>query len=100
MNKLELILASNSKQRKDILDMVGFDYEIIKSPKEEKSNQTEPHKYVEEISYNKVLSVSKLLNKKAIIIAADTIVVMNDKIYEKVNFSSLFLCLFNLCRLQ
>ena len=80
---MRLILASGSKQRKDIFDLIGLKYEIIKSTVEEKSNKTKPEEYVMELSKNKANSVSDQIQDKAIIIAADTVIYMNGKIYEK-----------------
>lgn len=82
-DKMKLILASGSKQRKDIFDMIGLKYEVITSLDEEKSSATNPETYVKELSKGKADSVEKQLNEKAIIIAADTVIYMNGKIYEK-----------------
>ena len=73
---MRIILASASKQRQDIFD-------VITSDVPEESNQTEPDKYVEELSLNKAKSVKKQIKDKAIIISADTIIYSNNKIYEK-----------------
>jgi len=80
---MKLILASGSKQRKDIFDMIGLKYEIVKSLEEEKSSATEPELYVKELSKIKANSVATQISEKSIIIAADSIVYMNNKIYEK-----------------
>lgn len=80
---MKIILASSSKQRQDIFNMVGLKYDVIVSTVEEESEAKEPGKYVEELSLNKAKSVSEQINEKAIIISADTIVYCNDKIYEK-----------------
>ena len=80
---MKLILASKSKQRKDIFDMIGLKYEVVESLAEEKSSATEPEIYVKELSKGKADSVEKQIKEKAIIIAADTIIYMNNKIYEK-----------------
>ena len=80
---MKLILASGSKQRKDIFDMIGLKYEVIKSLEEEKSTQKDPNLYVKELSKKKADSVEKQIKEKAIIIAADTIIYMNNKIHEK-----------------
>lgn len=82
-DKMKLILASGSKQRKDIFDMIGLKYEVVTSLEEEKSSATNPETYVKELSKGKADSVEKQLNEKAIIIAADTVIYMNGKIYEK-----------------
>lgn len=80
---IKLILASGSKQRKDIFDMIGFKYEVIKSIEEENSNAIEPNEYVKELSKIKADSVAKQIKEKAIIISADSVIYMNNKIYEK-----------------
>lgn len=80
---MRIILASASKQRQDIFNMIGLKYDVITSDVLEESNQTEPDKYVEELSLNKAKSVKKKIKDKAIIISADTIIYSNNKIYEK-----------------
>ena len=80
---MRIILASASKQRQDIFNMIGVKYDVIISDVPEESNQTEPDKYVEELSLNKAKSVKKQIKDKAIIISADTIIYSNNKIYEK-----------------
>lgn len=80
---MNLILASSSKNRQDIFNMVGLKYKVIKSSIEEHSNETEPTQYVIDLSKNKANSVANQINEKAIIISADTIIYMNGKIFEK-----------------
>lgn len=80
---MRIILASSSKQRQDILKMIGLKYDVITSDVDEKSNENKPDKYVEELSLNKAKSVCNQINDKAIIIAADTIIYFNNKKYEK-----------------
>jgi septum formation protein len=81
--EMRIILASSSKQRQDIFNMIGIKYDVVTSNVDEKSNQTEPNKYVEELSLNKAKSVSNQISDKAIIIAADTVIYSNNKKYEK-----------------
>lgn len=80
---MKLILASTSKQRQDILKMIGLKYEVVKSLVEEESLETDPEKYVKELSRNKARSVESQIKEKAIIVAADTVIYMDGKIYEK-----------------
>lgn len=80
---MEIILASSSKQRQDIFNIIGLKYKVVTSNIEEYSNKLEPDKYVEELSLNKAISVSKQIDYKAIIIAADTIIYSKGKKYEK-----------------
>ena len=80
---MKLVLASTSKQRQDIFDMIGFKYEVVTSLVDEESNETDPVRYVKELSRNKANSVKEQLKEKAIIIAADEVICLDDKIYEK-----------------
>lgn len=80
---MKIVLASSSKQRQDILDMIGLKYEVVTSDVDENSNKLEPDKYVEELSYIKAKSVSEKINDKTIIVAADTIIYFNNKKFEK-----------------
>lgn len=80
---MKLILASGSKQRQDIFNMIGWKYEVVKSLVEEKSLANDPKRYVEELSRNKANSVALQINEKAVIVAADTVIYMDEKIYEK-----------------
>lgn len=66
METKKIILASGSKQRKDIFDMIGFKYEVIKSTEEENSNAIEPNEYVKELSKIKADSVAKQIKEKFI----------------------------------
>ena len=80
---MRLILASNSKLRKNIFDMIGWKYEIIPSTAEEKSSSTSPDQYVADLSKDKADSVASQINDKAIIISADTIIYMYNEKFEK-----------------
>lgn len=80
---MRLILASSSKQRQDIFKMIGWKYEVITSKEEEKSSKENPNEYVEELSKIKADSVEKQIEGKALIVAADSIIYMNGKKYEK-----------------
>ena len=80
---MKLILASNSKTRKDIFDMVGWKYEVITSNIEENSNSTDPKQYVIDLSKDKANSVASQITDKALIISADSIIYMDNKKFEK-----------------
>ena len=83
VDKMKIILASGSKQRRDICDYIGLKYEIIKSNIEEKSNYKIPNKYVMDLSRQKGMNVKNKINDKCLIISCDTIIYMNGKKYEK-----------------
>ena len=78
---MEIILASSSKQRQEILEMIGLKYKVVTSDIDEISTKEKPDEYVEELSLNKAKSVATKISDKAIIIAADTIIYYKNKIY-------------------
>lgn len=80
---MRLILASNSRMRKAIFDMIGWEYEVITSKEEEKSDAKDPKQYVIDLSKDKAASVASQVEGKAIIVAADSIAYMNNKKFEK-----------------
>lgn len=81
---MKIILASNSKTRKKILDSLNIKYDVIVSDKEEIANDSDPRKYVEELSKIKANCVSeKTEYNDVIIIAADSIIYKDGKIYQK-----------------
>lgn len=80
---MKLILASSSKPRQDIFKNIGWKYEVVKSLVEEKSDASKPDEYVKDLSRNKANSVASQINEKALIVAADSVIYMDGKIYEK-----------------
>ena len=76
-----IILASNSPRRAEILRDLGIDFEKKTVPTEEKTKAIEPRKMVLDIAYKKGIEVYKE-NKNTIVISADTIV-YKDKVYTK-----------------
>lgn len=80
---MRLILASNSSVRKSIFDMIGWKYEVIPSNIEEKSSSISLEQYVIDLSRDKANSVASQINDKALIVAADTIIYMNNEKFEK-----------------
>jgi len=80
---MRLILASNSKTRKDIFDMIGWKYEVLTSQVDEKSSSTNPEQYVIDLSKDKANSVASQIQDKALIISADSIIYMDGKKFEK-----------------
>lgn len=76
-----IILASNSPRRAEILHDLGINFEKKVIPTEEKTKAIEPRKMVLDIAYKKGIEVYKE-NKNSIVISADTIV-YKDKVYTK-----------------
>lgn len=77
-----IILASSSPRRKEIMDMIGLNYQIIKSDFDEKS--------INIYNYQRPLILSKLKGDYVyknhlndLVLSFDTIVYYNGKIFEK-----------------
>ena len=80
----KIILGSSSPRRADILKKLKLDYEIIPSEYVEPHEQTDfSYSFVEDLAYNKALDVAKRQNTEALVIGADTIVVVDNKILGK-----------------
>lgn len=80
----KIILGSSSPRRADILKKLKLDFVIIPSSYVEPHDQTDfSYDYVENLAYNKALYVAKETSEKALIIGADTIVVINNNILGK-----------------
>ena len=70
----QIILASGSPRRKEILKQAGLNFKVIPSKKEEITSFTEPEKIVEELAFIKADDIKTQAPKNSIIIGADTIV--------------------------
>ena len=79
---MKLILASNSRTRKEILDKVGLKYEVCPSNIEEHSIETDPKEYVMDLSRQKGLAVASSVSE-GVILSADSIIYIDDKKLEK-----------------
>ena len=79
---MKLILASNSRTRKEVLDKVGLIYDVIPSNIEEYSDKTDPKEYVMDLSRQKAEAIAKDL-KEGVILSADSIIYIDDKKLEK-----------------
>ena len=79
---MKLILASNSKWRKKLINMAGFECEAIPSNVSEDIEFTSPDEYVKELSRRKAKEVAGRLSE-GIVISADTIGYMDNEKFEK-----------------
>ena len=85
---MEFILASASPRRKELLEALGLKFKVIVGDADEDSISPEGIPvsiYVQELSLLKAAQTAKLVlkNKKAIIIAADTVVTLDGKVLGK-----------------
>jgi septum formation protein len=86
-NKYQVILASGSPRRKELLSWLEIPFEIISSNVEEITEKVEPHEVAEDLAALKGRDVFAKLDKdkykNPLIISSDTIVTLGDKIYGK-----------------
>ena len=81
---MRIILASKSPRRKELLDELNLDYEIIVSNEEEKFDQTLSIKeQVKSVAKQKAKHVFDNTQGNRVVIGADTIVVKNNEIFGK-----------------
>ena len=78
---MEIILASNSPRRKEILESLGYTFRIAPSDIDENINLT-GELLVCELAKRKALRIFEY-NKNSIVIGSDTIVYFNNKVYNK-----------------
>ena len=80
----KLILASNSPRRKQIMTEAGFEFEVIPSNYEEK-RETDSFSYeiIEDLATQKALDVVRRVDNDKVVIGADTVVVLDNKILGK-----------------
>lgn len=80
----KIILASNSPRRKKILTDLGLEFEVIPSNYEEKL-ETDVFSYdlIEDLATQKACDVVNRVGKDEIVLGADTVVVLHNKILGK-----------------
>lgn len=87
MNNIKIILASASPRRKELLTQIGVKFEIMISDKETDIDSSNPVKACEKQAMQKALDIEEKAALKYredyIIIAADTIVALEDTILGK-----------------
>lgn len=83
---MKIILASASPRRKELLQQIGWDFQIQVSDVVEIITKKIPHEIVEELSYQKAIHVrAQIINQEEdfCIIGADTIVASGERILGK-----------------
>ena len=90
MNKnIDLILASASPRRSEILTSLGIDFRVLVSDADENSNATDAGKHVEDIARAKCEAVANslggvdALKDSTMVLAADTLVVLDGEFMGK-----------------
>ncbi len=76
-----LILASNSPRRKELLDMLGYEFVVRASDCDETTNITDPAEFVKELSKRKAKAID--FSEEDTVIGSDTVVAIDGKILGK-----------------
>ena len=80
----KIVLASSSPRRADIMTKMKVKFEIIPSPYiEDHTTTVFSYEFIENLAYNKAKAVIPLLTEPAIIVGADTVVVLDGEILGK-----------------
>lgn len=72
--KYQVILASGSPRRKELLELIGVEFKIMTSNKEEVITSSNPEDVVKELSAMKAEDVAEGVSGPALILGADTVV--------------------------
>lgn len=86
---MNFILASKSPRRREILQNLGVDFEIVTAQTDESSETVDPYALVEELSERKGIAVKELLLAQGrdlsdtVIISSDTVVAVDGVILGK-----------------
>lgn len=78
-----VVLASASPRRKELLHQMGLEFEVCQSKQAENTSRTIPYEVVKELSYQKAKDVYSRGHKDSIVIGADTIVFHGGEIMGK-----------------
>ncbi|GAB1372374.1 Maf family protein [Candidatus Kapaibacterium sp.] len=82
--KIPLVLASKSPRRIQLLENLGFNFKFIDADVDESiDTEIPPEAYCIHLSWLKAEKVSSMLDYEALVIGADTIVVLDEMIINK-----------------
>lgn len=82
--KKKIVLASQSPRRKWLLEQIGLEFDIIPSTFEENiEGKKFSRNLIEAMAFQKAKNVAENLDEEALIIAADTVVILGSKILGK-----------------
>lgn len=78
-----MVLASASPRRKELLELMGLEFCIIPSKKEEVITKTEPSEIVKELAAQKAEDILNTISEDVLVIGSDTIVVCDGEVMGK-----------------
>lgn len=80
----QIILASASPRRREIMTQAGYEFEVMVSHKEEFYTSTKPNEIVKELALLKANDIAEQIEQKnSVVIGADTVVAYDGKILGK-----------------
>ena len=79
----KLILASGSPRRREILTMAGYQFDFLSPDADENAPGFSPAELVQELSRRKAAAATILAGSEHVILAADTVVALDEKILGK-----------------
>jgi len=81
---MDVILASNSPRRRQLVGLTGLDFQVFPADVDETPLDGEPaHKYVQRLAASKARNVGAQVDPQVLVIAADTTVVDGNQILGK-----------------
>lgn len=82
-NNVQVVLASASPRRKELLNQIGIQAQICPAVMEEETQETEPDQVVMDLSWQKAALVAETLPANTLVIGADTVVSVDGEILGK-----------------
>ena len=79
----QIILASSSPRRRELLEKAGVHFQVIPSQEEEHIEKKEPAQIVENLSWQKAASVASKTGQDVIVIGSDTLVAYEGRVLGK-----------------
>ncbi|CCX58549.1 maf-like protein RUMHYD_02434 [Blautia hydrogenotrophica CAG:147] len=79
----QIILASSSPRRRELLEKAGVHFQVMPSQEEEHIENKEPAQIVENLSWQKAASVASKTGQDVIVIGSDTLVAYKGRVLGK-----------------
>ncbi|HWS30398.1 MAG TPA: Maf family protein [Clostridia bacterium] len=80
---MQLVLASGSARRRELMELAGYDFTVRVSDADETADISDPALLVRELALKKALAVRRELDSLCCVIGADTVVVIGGTIIGK-----------------
>ena len=90
----KIILASKSPRRKELLEKAQINFEIVQSNYKEEKSEKFDIEFIKKVSYCKAQDVAQSIDFDAVVISADTMVILDSVCLVKPrNYNEAFYCL-------